>query len=748
MRRRSSGPDRAPASAHAVEAVFVGAAACASCHPGEAAAWTGSHHQLAMQPANASTVLADFAGASFTHDGVASTFSRRGGAYVVRTDGPDGGLHDYDVKYTFGVAPLQQYLVAFPGGRLQSPEVAWDSRPAAAGGQRWFHLYPGEHLTRTDPLHWTGATENWNYMCADCHSTNVRKGWSAESASYATRFAEVSVACEACHGPGSRHVAWATAPAELRAAGTRGLAISLDERAGVAWPRAAESHKPARSRPRATEREIEMCARCHARRGVIHEDSVHGQPVGDDYRIALLDDGLYFPDGQIRDEVYEYGSFVQSRMYAEGVTCSDCHDPHRGTLREPGDGVCLRCHDASYATEKHHFHAASSAGARCTSCHMPTRTYMVVDARHDHSIRVPAPALSEQLGVPNACNGCHADRSAAWAARTVERWYGHAPSGHQRFAEALAAAARGAPESHGLLMDVIADRRQPAIARASAIARLDAPAAPATLPRLREALGDASPLVRGATVRALAGTDPHAIAPLLEDPVRAVRLEAAEALAGVPADLLPDARRGPLERAIGELVATHELNGDRPEAHLALATLHGRRKDLARAEAELARALAIDPAFTPAAVNLADLYRTMGRDADAERVLRGALVRAPDHAAVLHALGLVLVRGRRLPEALEALGRAARASDEPRYGYVFAVALHDGGRRVEALRELERVIRHRPNDRLTLGALVAFHREAGDVRAALHHAERLAELDPEDDAIRALLTELRAVLAP
>ena len=700
---------------------FVGEAACASCHAREAAAWAGSHHRHAMEPANASTVLGDFADASVTYAGVTSALFRRDGKYMARTDGPDGALHDYEVSDTFGVAPLQQYLVRFPDGRLQALELAWDTT-----GKRWFHLYPDEHVDHTDPLHWTGATENWNYMCADCHSTNVRKSWSEQTRSYATTFAEVSVSCEACHGPGSRHVSWAnTSPADRPA--DDGLAIALDERAGVSWTRDPVTHEPRRSRTRTSQREIEMCARCHARRGLLHEDSVHGQPVGDDYNVAVLDDALYYPDGQIKGEVYEYGSFIQSRMFAEGVTCSDCHDPHQPELQTSGSNVCLRCHDAGrYASAKHHFHREDSAGAQCVACHMPAATYMVVDPRRDHSLRVPRPDLSVALGVPNPCNGCHADRTAAWAAGQVERWYGHVPSGLQQFADALAAGARGEPGADHALAALIADRRQPAIARATAIDRLGL--APQTLPVVRDALGDPDALVRRAAVHALADLDPRPradlVAPLLDDPVRAVRIDAATALAGTPV------HGASLERATAELVAAQQLGGDRPESHTTLATLYARQHHADRAEVELVRALAIDPAFAPAAINLADLYRALGRDAAGETVLREALAHVPGDAAMLHALGLVLVREHRTDDAIASLGAAARlGADNPRYGYVYAVALHDASRRDEALRELDTVVRRHPYDRDALSAQVAFLREAGRAAEADRAARQLEALE-------------------
>jgi tetratricopeptide (TPR) repeat protein len=689
-----------------------------------------------MEPANDSTVLGDFANASLSHGDVTSTFFRHNGTPMVRTDGPDGILRDYEVRYTFGVAPLQQYLVGFPNGKFQALATAWDSRPKDAGGQRWFHLYPGERIEHTDELHWTGMTENWNYMCADCHSTNVRKSWSAKTATYTTQFADVSVACEACHGPGSRHVAWANEPADRRRTdANNGLSIALDERNGVVWTRDAITHKPTRSRPRATEREIEMCARCHSRRGLIHEDVVHGQPVGDDYHVALLDDDLYYPDGQIKGEVYEYGSFIQSRMFAHGVTCSDCHDPHSQQLRAPGDSVCATCHaPETYASSKHHFHPDGSRGASCVSCHMPATTYMVVDDRRDHSLRIPRPDLSVKLGVPNACNGCHKDQSASWAATTVAAWYRHPPSGFQQFGEALAAGTQGTPSASHQLLALIADHDQPAIARATAIDRLERFLAPAMLDTIRNALADPSPLVRRAAVHALAVADPQwragVLSPLLDDPVRTVRIEAVDALADVPPTVLPPAKRASIERAATEFVAVQELNSDRPEAHLALALVYAKQQSFDRAEAELKRALAIDPDFVPASVNLADLYRAQSRDVDAEPVLRTALTRTPNHPTLLHALGLVLVRENRTREAIESLGAAARlGSDNPRNGYVYAVALHSAGQTQEARRELESVLRQHPYDRDSLAALVAFLREAGDQRGEKVFAARLEALD-------------------
>ena len=400
---------------------YVGRSVCAGCHQTQAEQWSGSHHDLAMQPADESSVLGDFDDASLTQFGVTSTFYRKNGRFMVRTEGPDGKLHDYELSYTFGVEPLQQYLVEFPGGRLQALSLAWDTRPKEQGGQRWFHLYPDEKINHEDELHWTQASQNWNSMCAECHSTNLRKGYDAASRTFSTTWSEIDVSCEACHGPGSDHVRWARRESGWKAleAG-KGLTVLLDERRGVQWTMNPETGNALRSQARSGDKEIELCARCHSRRSPISDGYVHGEPLLNHYLPRLLDEGMYHADGQIDDEVYVYGSFIQSRMYHAGVSCSDCHEPHSLSLRISGNGVCLQCHQAEkYEQAGHHFHEPDSEGASCAECHMPPKSYMVVDPRHDHSMRIPRPDLSAKLGTPNACNGCHQDRSPEWAAQQL-----------------------------------------------------------------------------------------------------------------------------------------------------------------------------------------------------------------------------------------------------------------------------------------------------------------------------------------
>ena len=708
-----------------------------------------------MQPPSDRTVVGDFNNTHFTYAGVTSTFFRRDDRFVVRTDGPDGKLADFDVKYTFGITPLQQYLIELPDGRLQALGIAWDTRPQAEGGQRWFHLYPGQSVNYRDELHWTHPSQNWNYMCAECHSTGVRKNYDPKTHRFATHYAEVNVTCEACHGPGSDHVAWARKVAGAPRADdpAKGLVVSLTDRRDVTWTNDAQTGNARRSPATRVGHEVEVCGRCHARRGQFSEDETSRRALGDTHRVALLDDRLYYPDGQIRDEVYEYGSFLQSKMYHRGVTCSDCHDPHSAKLRAPGGQVCLTCHSAQkYATATHHFHPVGSRGADCLGCHMPTTTYMVVDPRHDHSFRIPRPDQSVALGVPNACTRCHTDHKPDWAARQVETWYGHAPRGYQRYAEALAAGTSGAPGAVGLLESVARDGDQPAIARASALARLAVLPGAGARDAVRAGLTDGDPLVRRAAAAALESVEPgrriELLAPLLDDPVRTVRMEAARLLAGAPRERLTEAQRGSLDRAFAEYLAAERFNADRPESHLNLALVFMAERRPEEAEAELKEALAVDPRFVPAAVNLADLYRAIGRDAEGERVLQDVLAQEPRSAVAHHALGLLLVRQKRMPDALRELETAARlAPDSTRYAYVYAAGLDGTGRRRQAVAVLEQSLRRHPYDRDTLAALVAFTREEGDSRRALVYARQLAALEPGNPEVGRLVKRLEAEAA-
>jgi len=745
---------------------YLGLAACADCHAEEAERWRGSHHDLAMQEASDESVLGDFADAAITHFGVTSSFFRQDGGFFVRTEGPDGQHGDFEIAYTFGFDPLQQYLVRFPGGRLQALSLAWDARPAEAGGQRWFHLYPDEAIAHDDILHWTAAAQNWNFMCADCHSTGLQKGYDLAEDRYETTWQELNVSCEACHGPGSAHVAWA----EARAAGAEegasaeggSLGLAVDLRNHGQWifdPGAAIAR---RQGPEPSGTELDTCAPCHARRAAIGRGREPGAPFLDSHLPTLLEAGLYHADGQILDEVYVWGSFLQSRMHAKGVACSDCHDPHSLALEgEPSD-VCARCHRPEvFATPEHHGHAPGGEGSRCVDCHMPARTYMVVDPRRDHSFRVPRPDLSLKLGVPNACTGCHSERSDTWAEEAIAAWRGAERSSPMQYpihypthyGELLAAGQRRLPGAEAALAKLVQNGEQPPMVRASALQLLRDRPGSATLDAVAAGAGDADPLVRLAAVEASQALDPgtrvRLIAPLLRDPLRAVRIQAASSLAPVPPQLWPRGERARLADGLAEYREAQHANADRPEAHLNLGALHAQFGEHAEARREYETALRLGPHFLPTYVNLADLDRQLDRDEAGEQVLRRGLAIEPESADLQHALGLLLVREQRHDEAVSALGRAAElAPDRARYAYVYGIALHSTGQAERGLAVLAEAQRRHPTDWEILLALASFHRDAGAVSKARDYAARLLALDPENPQAQALARELAGEGAP
>jgi tetratricopeptide (TPR) repeat protein len=743
----------------AVKATYVGVEACAGCHQAQAERWKTSHHARAMEKATPETVLGDFSGVSVENFGAVSTFSRVGDKFMVRTDGPDGALHDYEITHTFGIDPLQQYLIGFPDGRYQMLGLAWDTRPKDKGGQRWFHLYPDEKLQPGSLLHWTGRDQTWNYQCADCHTTDLKKNFNLSANTYATTWASLGVTCESCHGPGSRHVAWAksgsspatTDKSDLPDRARMGLEAWLKATDRGQWEKDPATGTARRTEPLAST-QLNACAPCHSRRHLLAKELAPDARFLDAALPSLLVPGQYHADGQIDGEVFEYDSFLQSTMHKAGVVCSNCHEPHAAKLRAEGNVLCAQCHlPEKFDVTAHHKHASGSPGAQCVNCHMPTKNYMVVHDRRDHSMRVPRPDLSVSIGTPNACNQCHNDRSAEWAAKAVAEWY---PNGRQtkpHYGTTLHAGRTGAVDAERLLDRLILDKTQPAIARASALPLLGRYVSPASEAAIKAAIADPDPMVRMVAAQALPPSPSHAmieaILPLLGDPVRAVRVETARVVAGIDPQTMSPEQRAAFSSAYQELITAEMIDADRPESHLNLGLLRTRRQQLSEAEAEYRTALRLDPKFVPAMVNLADLDRQRSQDKEGAELLRAAIAIEPNNAAIKHSLGLLLVRQRNYAEALPLLREAATLDpDNARYAYVFAVALNSSGSPAEAKELLARTHKQHPTDRNVLLGLIAFERDSGDIASALTHAQELATLEPLNPQVRTLLDDLRRSL--
>jgi predicted CXXCH cytochrome family protein len=741
--------DQAAASEHTAE--YMGRESCKECHEKEFLLFQGSDHDMAMDTAIDKTVLGNFNDVSFTHFGITSRFYRSDGRFMVHTEGPEGNMEDFQVSYVFGVRPLQQYLIEFPGGRYQCLPLCWDTRPASEGGQRWFHIYQEERIPPGDVLHWTRVTQNWNYMCAECHSTNLRKNYSYSEKAYHTTWSEIDVSCEACHGPGSEHIDWA----ERVEAGSSpdiypdmGLVLRLKDTDDATWIFDPDSVTARRSVPRQSDELVQMCSRCHARRAVATEDYYHGGSLLDTHWPSLLDEGLYFPDGQIQDEVYVYASFLQSKMYQAGVVCKDCHEPHSGKIYVDGNALCYRCHMASeYGPRKHHFHDPSKEGASCMECHMHERTYMVVDPRRDHSIRIPRPALSKKLGTPNACNQCHQDKSIQWASDYLRQWYGQDLLDQKHYGETFWAGRMRYPEAQQELLRLGADRGQAPMIRATAISLLGGyPNAP-TLNLLKQTVTDPDPLVRYATLTVVEMSEPEVIrdltVPRLTDSVKLVRLMAANALTAVPRNLIPQGAIAQLNNALEEYNASLMINADHPTTHMNFGNLYLNAGDYEKAEASYKETIELEPGLVGPYINLADLYRRLDRDNEGEQVLQSALDKYPDLAAIHYAMGLLKVRQGFSQDALGYLKDAARYDPEdPQYIYVYAIGLNSQQQPGEALNMLKGAVENFPYDRNILYALVTISMENGQTQEALLYAQRLVEYYPDDPSYQQVLNIL------
>jgi predicted CXXCH cytochrome family protein len=703
----------------AAPAEFVGREQCISCHEQAYEAWRGSDHDHAMTVASDSTVRGDFDDAVFVYRGDTTRFYRRDAKYYVHAEGPDGVFAEFEITHTFGWEPLQQYLVPFPGGRLQALSVAWDTERG-----EWFFLYPGRDIPADDWLHWTRGAQNWNGMCAECHSTNLIKGYDAETSSFGTTWSEIDVSCEACHGPGSRHVAWAELPP---------MARPEVEHYDLVVPTGGIT----------SEAQVALCAPCHSRRTELGDYDHRSAELLDHALPAVLREGLYHADGQILEEVYIYGSFVQSKMYKNGVRCGDCHDVHSLELREEGNALCTQCHRADvYDSYDHHFHqqeyrGAPSDGARCVSCHMVEQPYMVVDWRADHSLRLPRPDLSRETGTPNACtaSGCHDDQPLGWSLRYYTQWYGEAKRPH--YGQVFAAARAGRTEAREQLIRMAADPLYPAIVRATALDYLSGYPGEESTEAFNLALQDDDALIRyTALSNATAPTRQRyveLVSPLLFDPVRAVRIESAVRLADAPAQMLQPYQQVQRTTALEEYERTMAYSLDFSFAGHNLGNLYARLGDAASAERYYRAAVEIDDLFYPAKSNLAVLLNSQGRNDEAEVLLRELVEDYPEQYEAAYSLGLLLAEMERVDEAVEFLGRASAGMPQrARAHYNYGLALQATGRVAAAEAALRRALDVEPENIDFIFALADHYARRGQLQRALTLADRMIALAPDN----------------
>lgn len=585
---------------------YVGSDTCRECHQSQWDDWTGSHHDLAWTDPDEG-VLADFDDTTFTHRGVTSNFTRDGKRLFIESDGPDGRQTRWPVAGVIGVEPLQQYFVETEPGRQQTFDIPWDTER-----NEWFHMYADQHLPASDAFHWTGPYKTWNNRCAECHATDYTRNYDPRAKQYSSTYSEIGVGCEACHGPGSAHLDWAAEVPDvwpIPGLDEYGFTITYSEGD--------------------VENEIQQCAGCHSRRGPLLPGSpLPGTAYHDAYRLSTLRTPLYHADGQILDEVYVYGSFLQSKMYEAGVTCSDCHDVHSATHHNEGNGICLTCHStagnpefptlklADYDTPEHHFHEPESDGAQCISCHMIERVYMGVDGRHDHSFRVPRPDLTIATGAPNACTDCHSSEGPYWAQAELEKRFPDSAYRGEHFATTFASIRTGEmSELENLAEIALSDL--PGIVRATALEMLVPLVTPELADRFVPLLADPDPMVRANAIPLQRAAAPNMMVerllPRLEDERRVVRNAAAREMLGAPILRLPERHETALREAMTEWQQTLENTSDFPETQLVLGGIALTTRNLEGALASFREAVRMDPQMVQAWSMIVRLEAAAGR---------------------------------------------------------------------------------------------------------------------------------------
>ncbi|SDZ48592.1 tetratricopeptide repeat protein [Pseudomonas sp. NFIX28] len=721
-------PAQAPAPSPPAQ--MVDEQQCQGCHGKPSSDWQGSHHQLAMQAANEQTVLGDFNDRRFKGEGESTRFFRQGSQFWVNTPGKDGRNADFKVAYTFGIAPLQQYLIEVGEGRLQALGVAWDTEK-----NRWFHLYPGQGVNFKNPLHWSQPSQNANFMCVECHTTGYQRNFDASSNTYASHWNSLGVGCQACHGPASNHLAWTAKKDDLI---HKGFAVDLKAKDATL--------------------EIETCARCHARRAPLGDGYTVGQRLMDDYLPSTLTRELYALDGKIQDEVFEHGSFLQSKMFDKGVRCSNCHNPHSTALKAPGNGVCLQCHNSAgksaiggiddkgllaknYDSPEHHRHAMGQPGSQCVDCHMPGKLYMGNDFRHDHSFSLPNPERAKKLGTPDACLACHQGKAGDRITEQFKLWTTGAAPQAPRYDDSLWLIRGGQPGAAQALYQQLQRSNLPAIQRATLLGELANYPSEQALKLAGNDLGNPAPQIRESAVRAVSALLPAAergalLSPLLDDPVRAVRIAAARDLLGAARTGL-GAAQARWERVIGEYEAVQLSLAERAEANLNLAMLYQASGRAAKVEPSLRAALLRDPGFFPALVTLVQWLEANGRGPQAQSLLQEQLKKHPEAALLQHSQGLALIRAGQSAQAMPYLRNAARLEPQNgQYAYVMAVALHDSGKLDEACAQLEALLKRQPTQRNARLSLIQYYLESGQEPKAQVLMQGWKQLNPQDPALK------------
>jgi predicted CXXCH cytochrome family protein len=656
--------------------------ACTNCHQTEHTQWLKSDHAKAMALATPATVLADFNNKEESHFDEKARFYKKDQQYWADI-GQNETQTSYQIKFTFGHYPLQQYLVETDNGKLQVIPFSWDSRPTEQGGQRWYHNYATENITTADRLHWLQPLQNWNGMCADCHSDGLQRHYEADTDSFATDWKNINVACLSCHGKMQDHPQQSTKNMNSSTADFVGNWLRKNGETVARW-----------QGPKRNNDFMDTCFACHSLRSPLIDGFSADNAFLDQFSPQLLLAPMYHADGQIKEEVYVYGSFLQSKMFAAGVNCLDCHDQHSMKIKVEGNGLCLQCHAAeTFNVESHHHHPQQSDGAQCVNCHMPEHRYMGVDDRRDHSFKIPRPQLNAQFGTPDACTTCHKDQNSQWATKQVTDWFGQ-PSPISVNLHNLYALQAGQAIDMQQHKALINDPSIAIISRASAIILLGMTQAEVDNTFLSTLLNSEHALFRLSAAQTTSMLSPadkiRLLTPLLSDQYKAVRVAAARSLVGVT---LSGAAKTAYDLAFAELSTSFSVNAWRGEGRANKAVMHIELNQLDKAAFEFEQSINIDPYFAGSYLGLADVYRLQQQDNKLDELYQTALQRLPKSAELHYSNALYQVRKQQYEPALAAFKMAYRLMpDNAQYLYAYVLSMDGIGQSKQALNTLKMLL--------------------------------------------------------
>lgn len=703
---------------------YVGDESCKKCHINEHHDWKKSDHYMAMLPANDSTVKGDFNNVTFTADGVTSRFFKKGKKFFINTEGDDGKNHDFEVKYIFGHKPLQQYLVYFPGGRMQVPRLSWD-----VNKKKWFNQYAGQTIPSHDWLHWTGNAQNWNTMCATCHSTNLHKNYDNKTDTYKTSYSIINVSCESCHGQGQKHIRYINSGDYKSGDKITGSYMRLGKKSGQL-------------------EQINTCAPCHARVSEISGKHIESKEIMDNYIPEIPDTEHFHADGQVDDEDYIYTSFLQSKMFSKGVKCSNCHNPHSTQLKHKiGNETCIQCHiPAKYNTPKHTFHPMGTPGGLCVNCHMPGKLFMGNDFRHDHSFRVPRPDLSVKYGTPNACSNCHKDKSEKDLAAAIVKWYG--PKRKYHFSEDLIPGSQIDQNSEAHLTKLVNTKTTPDIVKATAVFYLANIQTQTSLNTILGSLKHKDAQIRYRALRSLANFPPQtwieAVGPLLSDKVRAVRIAAADLYITIPNEQVPSQYVDAFSKAHGELKKYLEYQTDFSVGNVMLADYYLKMGDYNNAELFYGKGLKKDSKMNYAWLNLSTVYNNLGRNQDALNALQQALKNDASNERIYYNLALLYNEMNNKPAAEKAFAKSvALKSQNPRVYYNYGLMLNANQKYKEAETVLLKGIAINSSEPDLYYALTFVYLQNNNFSKAQKTATILKQLDPNNPNYQELFNNLK-----